>query len=209
MSFDPLNWGDILDNNGNTVAPISAAPNQLLFPPSPDSSVSLSPIQLPPRNSFDEFFPGSSEEPLFDPQIDAKPVGYPSPASPLAKVEDSDDSASPSQQVTTPPMLIRRRGPGRPSKAQLAAMGIENRPSGRSLITMRRQIHNDSAMRSRAKFNTVLEELWNVVPRGERQIAISSSDPSRQICRAEKMEIVIAYVRRLQKNVKIQGKCMH
>jgi len=106
-----------------------------------------------------------------------------------------------SQQKSVPP---RRRGPGRPSKAQLAAEGYDGgrRPSGRTLVTARRQIHNDSAMRSRAKFNSVLDELWNEVPEGERQKATMGMDPSRQISRAERVEIVIMYLRKLQRKVK-------
>ena len=50
-------------------------------------------------------------------------------------------------------------------------------------------------MRSRARFNSVLDELWNEVPERERTV----TDPSRQLCRAEKIEIVISYVRKLQK----------
>jgi len=106
-----------------------------------------------------------------------------------------------SQPKSVPP---RRRGPGRPSKAQLAAEGLEGgrRPSGRTLVTARRQVHNDSAMRSRAKFNCVLDELWNEIPEAERQKATMGMDPSRQVPRAERVEIVIIYLRKLQRMVK-------
>jgi len=102
---------------------------------------------------------------------------------------------------TVPP---RRRGPGRPSKAQLAAEGFggSRRASGRNLVTARRQIHNDSAMRSRAKFNCVLDELWNEVPELEKQKATMGMDPSRQVSRADRVEIVIMYMRKLQRKVK-------
>ena len=35
-------------------------------------------------------------------------------------------------------------------------------------ITIRREFHNNSATRSRAKFNSALDELWNEVPEDER-----------------------------------------
>jgi len=61
---------------------------------------------------------------------------------------------------------------------------------------MRRKVHNDSAMRSRNRFNVVLDELWNEVPERERP-----SDPCRPICRAERIEIVIAHIRKLKKTL--------
>jgi hypothetical protein len=114
--------------------------------------------------------------------------------SPIHHQVESVQSPSLSQIDSIEPP-IRRRGPGRPSKAQLAREKQEGRQSTKNVVTMRRVIHNDSAMRSRARFNTVLDELWNEVPERERMVA----DPSRQLCRAEKIEIVISYVRKLQK----------
>ena len=113
--------------------------------------------------------------------------------SPIVNKIESPQSPSHPQMDSIGP-IIRRRGPGRPSKAQLAREKAEGKPSTKNVITMRRVIHNDSAMRSRARFNSVLDELWNEVPEKERMV-----DTSRQLCRAEKIEIVISYVRKLQK----------
>ena len=113
--------------------------------------------------------------------------------SPIANKVESPQSSIHHQVESTVPS-IPRRGPGRPSKAQLAREKAEGKPSAKNVITMRRVIHNDSAMRSRARFNTVLDELWNEIPEKERM-----ADSSRQLCRAEKIEIIISYVRKLQK----------
>jgi len=116
---------------------------------------------------------------------------YPSPSASSSSHSESNDTPSPS------PPMVPRRGPGHPSKASLAAIG--KRPTGRSLVTIRRQVHNNSAMRSRAKFNTILEELWELIPSTEKMQAISKADPARQLCRAEKMEIAISYLKKLQR----------
>jgi hypothetical protein len=218
-SFYPLSdidWDDILDASNNS-APVVARPESLaVFPPSPISTVStLSPVQYPTQ-SFDEFFFPPIEESPIRVQNDVEqsiPPEYPSPtfsqsvemATPIKEEVRSPESLMDRTSVTIPP---RRRGPGRPSKAQLAAIG-GHKPTGRSLITMRRQIHNDSAMRSRTKFNCMLDELWDVVPKAEREKSISPSDPARQICRAEKMEIVIEYLKKLQRSCKAQGKFVY
>jgi len=108
------------------------------------------------------------------------------------------------KQLTPPPSPpIRRRGPGRPSKAQTAAQYPNNkRPTGHSAVKLRRQMHNDSAMRSRARLNNTLEELWNIIPKHERilddSIAESDFDDNREVCRAVKVEVAIAYLKKLQ-----------
>jgi hypothetical protein len=107
------------------------------------------------------------------------------------------------QQPIAPPKVttsVRRRGPGRPTKAQAAAnYSNTKRPTGHSAVKVRRQMHNDSAMRSRARLNKALEDLWTVIPAQERtaQVMIGADD-SREVCRAVKVEVAIAYLRKLQ-----------
>jgi hypothetical protein len=138
------------------------------------------------------------------PPFDFIQVEYPQPAKPTpSNQEEETPGVKRSDSIPSPPPTIpvRRRGPGRPCKAQLAAMqSDEKRPTGRALVTMRRQIHNDSAMRSRARFNSVLDELWNEVSEEERSKALSKADPTRQLSRAEKIEVVISYLRKLRKD---------
>src|SRR5204862_5857229 len=94
---------------------------------------------------------------------------------------------------------VRRRGPGRPSKAQSAAHFPNKRPTGHSAVKLRRQMHNDSAMRSRARLNKALEELWTVIPNQERILQPEISvDDNREVCRAVKVEVAINYLKKLQ-----------
>ena len=104
------------------------------------------------------------------------------------------------QQTQEAPSPHRRRGPGRPKKGEQ-----RTKTSGKSSSrTYRREVHNDSAMRSRAKFNGALAALWNEVP--ERvQLEALGEDISRQIPRAEKVEIVISYIRSLETVLDIQS----
>lgn len=103
--------------------------------------------------------------------------------------------------------LHARRRPGRPTKSQLAVQSSDRkRPAGRSLVTARRQTHNDSAMRSRARLNTALDNLWNTIPTVQRVRPMSESGldfhPVRDISRADKVEIAVSYMRKLQKHLK-------
>jgi hypothetical protein len=108
------------------------------------------------------------------------------------------------KQLTPPPSPpVRRRGPGRPSKAQSAAQFPNNkRPTGHSAVRFRRQMHNDSAMRSRARLNNTLEKLWNIIPKHERVVQPGMGDgdldDGREVCRAVKVEVAIAYLIKLQ-----------
>ena len=99
-----------------------------------------------------------------------------------------------------PPPTVRRRGPGRPSKAQSAAHFPNNkRPTGHSAVKLRRQMHNDSAMRSRARLNKALEELWTAIPNQERNLQPEIVvDDNREVCRAVKVEVAINYLKKLQ-----------
>ena len=72
------------------------------------------------------------------------------------------------------------------------------------LTTIKRQGHNDSAMRSRARFNTVLDELWEDSPRMRTitSVILGKADPSRSLHRADRIEIVIFYLRKLRKSAR-------
>lgn len=108
------------------------------------------------------------------------------------------------KKLTPPPSPpVRRRGPGRPSKAQSASL-VQNskRVTGHSAVRLRRQMHCDSAMRSRARLNNLLEELWNAIPRQERLQRLSDEhrelDDNGKVCRAIKVEVAIGYLKTLQ-----------
>src|SRR5271169_3222648 len=97
-------------------------------------------------------------------------------------------SIPPGEQLTPPPSPPhRRRGPGRPSKVNPATQLPPKRPTGHNAVKLRRQMHNDSAMRSRARLNKALEELWTVIPSQERNVQPEGSvDDNREVCRAVK-----------------------
>ena len=202
-SAEDFDWQELFGESPTYAAlPMSYPPEQFTFPPSPHYTDKNSPVQA--SLHFDDYpsiappVPMSVSQPMavHSPSTDGA-IGYPSPTT-----SNSSYAPSPAPEIKVelpaniPP---RRRGPGRPSKAQLAAEGIHGK-RGRSSITLRREIHNDSAMRSRARFNTVLDQLWAVLPEKERA-EIPNSDMSRTVCRAEKIEIVIAYIRKLQDEV--------
>jgi len=114
---------------------------------------------------------------------------------PEAKPPPSKQSITP-QKVSPGP---RRRGPGRPTKAQAAAnYPNSKRPTGHSAVKLRRQMHNDSAMRSRARLNKALEELWSAVPPPERTVEPGGGGDNSVVCRALRVEIAIAYLKKLQ-----------
>ena len=199
-SFDSvINWEAF--PNPNIGFPPSIT-SQSTFPPSPAQEID------DPQITLADFLRQAANNQIIDPILSCN--NYPSPLSstssdPNTEHPDSDVQSPIINQIKSPQRpvqhknestepIIRRRGPGRPSKAQLAREKAEGKLSPKNVVTMRRVIHNDSAMRSRARFNTVLEELWNEVPEKERTV-----DSSRQLCRAEKIEMVISYVRKLQK----------
>jgi hypothetical protein len=201
-SFTPtdFDWVDILGNfpkaNYN-VDPLS--PLFPLSPPSSSSDVTAVEVDGIPAD-FPDFFP----QPVVRQSlvINANFLGSTGTASSPTDSENPTDSptrkSSPDDRPDTLPSEPPRRGRGRPSKAQLAQNPGSKHVSGRSSVIIRRRFHNDSATRSRAKFNTALEELWNEVPESRR--ILSAKDPL-QVSRAEKIEIIISYIRSLRECV--------
>jgi hypothetical protein len=61
----------------------------------------------------------------------------------------------------------------------------------------RRQMHNDSAMRSRARLNKALEELWAAIPNQEKNLKPEGGVVNR-VSRAVIVEVAIKYLRKLQ-----------
>ena len=109
-------------------------------------------------------------------------------------------SAVADESSLAPASPVRRRGPGRPSKAQSSTQSsTSKRPTGHSAVKLRRQMHNDSAMRSRARLNKALEELWKVIPAQQKICqADNHGDDNKEVCRAVKVEVAIDYLKKLQ-----------
>jgi hypothetical protein len=216
-----LDWDPLQDEYMQFSTPI-IQPNQV-FPPSPVTSRdSQSPqmedlsleeyIRRAGKQDLDLFTTLSNETatatlPLNSPSLPYSTCTSPSetikpePLTPTSQKAELQTPLSFTDGSALPP---RRRGPGRPSKAQQLLEG--KKPSARVLMTMRRQFHNDSATRSRARFNNCLIELWNEVPESEKtHLSVGNDDPGRQVCRAEKIETVISYLRKLQRTLQIHG----
>jgi len=109
-------------------------------------------------------------------------------------------SAVADESSLAPASPVRRRGPGRPSKTQSSAQSSNiKRPTGHSAVKLRRQMHNDSAMRSRARLNKALDDLWKVIPTQHKICqADNYGDDNKEVCRAVKVEVAIGYLKKLQ-----------
>jgi len=67
---------------------------------------------------------------------------------------------------------------------------------------VRKRLHNDSASRSRARFASALERLWSEIPEREREERVRELDACRPLSRAEKVEIAVEYLRKLELRVR-------
>ena len=106
-------------------------------------------------------------------------------------------------QRTASQSPIFQRGRGRPIKKSQDGVPISVKSSNvkpasnRSGVVMRREYHNDSAMRSREKFNSALDELWQEMPETVRSQASGQFAP-RKLSRADKVEVAISYIRNVR-----------
>ena len=198
-SAEDFDWKELFgDTSPYAGMPMSYPPEQFTVPLSPVLTDKQSPLK--PSVQFDDHVtrPPMVSLPI-TPQIAMRSPStefIPSPATSNSSYRPSPKIKVEQQLFAPSNPLPRRRGPGRPSKAQLALEGTQ-RKRGRLSVTLRREIHNDSAMRSRAKFNNALENLWNELPE-HIQLEALGRDLCRQIPRAEKVEIMISYIRKLE-----------
>lgn len=188
-----FDWANYIDNTHTATYDTDS-----IFPPSPSDSC-FSNRAINSKEIITEFgdvlIPTianrSSMTPLFQ---TSNPTSSPLDHSPSPCMMTSPAKQMPSPP---PPTLCRRR-PGRPPKSQIAMQSFGgNRPDSHSQITIRRKTHNDSVMRSRTKFNTALDELWEEVPE-QMRLEMLGANHIRQISRAEKVEIITSYFRKLK-----------
>lgn len=126
----------------------------------------------------------------FDPCITLLPSNpqsavHPSP-SPIA-------FSSPNESDTEADIIeVKARGRGRPIGPKR-----EKLPSEKGVQKVR---HNASASKSRARFSAALDNLWHQVPERKRSsiLATRTTDLSKPLSRAEKVEIVLDYMKGLQ-----------
>ena len=141
-------------------------------------------------NSFAQCYQGTTATGGNNSNYFPRPQSYPSSTHP----------STINAEMNTRSPLVHRRGPGRPRKAPNSALFPTNkRPTGHAAVKLRRQLHNDSAMRSRARFHEALEELWNVVPALDKAVQSENGiDDNREVSRAVKVEVAINYLKKLQ-----------
>lgn len=83
-----------------------------------------------------------------------------------------------------------RRGPGRPKK---------NDSKSQAIKAMKKQSHNLSASQSRRRLNSVINELWNLLPDSEK--SSKRGRKQHKVTRTEKIEEVILYIKYLQEEL--------
>jgi hypothetical protein len=108
-------------------------------------------------------------------------------------------------EVFNPAALPLARGrPGRPIKKQRSSNS--KRLPKHAITKHRRKMHNDSAVRSRARLNNVLETLWTIIPKHERILRSGLLDGEGEeglgLTRAVKVEVALDYMNRLQMQVR-------
>jgi hypothetical protein len=114
--------------------------------------------------------------------------------------------ASPSQterpvtpeRLRSPPSLTVRRS-GRLSKKASQSRGARGH-TGPLGLKLRRKIHDNFRLRPRPRLHERVDDLWKVIPKEEKdlQVGAGSSDDGREPCRADKVVVAIAYIRKLQ-----------
>lgn len=192
-----IDWDDVLVSPVSTDQFsdfLSTAAGSVTSPPS-----SISSFPSPKANPLGDF--------LKETQLsDFTPIQYqPSTFTPTSIPPDPSAQApvpasklgspfTPVERASTKPHIqfphSNKRGPGRPS--------INKPPTER---VVRKRLHNDSASRSRARFSSALEKLWSKIPERERMERIKELDPSRPLSRAEKVEIAVGYLRKLEEKL--------
>ena len=102
----------------------------------------------------------------------------------------------------SPPPPHRRR-PGRPRKSQIdTQFSINKYSTNIASNKLRRQMHNDSATRSRTRLNKALDKLWKVVLEQAKTFHPECQiDNKRDVSRAVKVEVAIAHLQRLQAGI--------
>ena len=182
--FKPVefDWGDIFDNSVDHATHLR--PTLSSSPQSTSSDITID-------NNLAEFSLQAEQSPTVFNEFDG---AIPTPP---ATARDSHTVAL-SPFDSPPNQALYHRRPGRPSKAQLSV-----ECSGKRLYshTVRREIHNDSAMRSRARLNKSFDALWKEVPEKKKRIQVREKDTVRQLSRAEKVEIILSYIQDLKTKV--------
>jgi hypothetical protein len=197
---------------------IKEASSSLLVPVGPDfdsESLSFSPPQteftFPKGFSTDSEFFGDTGCKINVPSLGTEHWIKPNSQQLTKFMKDVGDRRSRSERSPSPnegPVKTKevsrihsqtafRRRRGRPRRGE---GGLPN--SSYSVTKLRRQIHNDSAMRSRARFNEALEKLWETIPDDEIFQRLGNVAGEHQnVYRADQVEVAMQYIMKLKEMV--------
>jgi len=144
---------------------------------------------------LDEWLAFDTDSSQCDPESDYSsiPVGQASPT-------QSENPVTP-ERVTSPPSSAVRRN-GRLSKKASQSRGARTN-AGRLGLKVLRKAHNKFGLRSRPRLHRRLDDLWKVIPKEEKELQMGpgSSIDGNVLCRADRVVVAIAYIRRLQKRL--------
>lgn len=184
-SASPAYWTASIDDTTFFIDPQLIGAPAPLSPPSPSSSsASVESQEL----DWDIF-------PELSVALEDRELSYTPTFSNSSQQESRSSTPTPHMNFDMPPHRPR----GRPKKSE--GERYDNTTKSRSAISICRQFHNDSAMRSRLKVNTLLDNLWDEVPEWHRVQRLESKF-SLSLSRADKLEVVISYMRIMQAKVR-------
>jgi len=127
--------------------------------------------------------------------------------------DSENDAASTPVSQASPAQLEHPVTPKRLTSPPSPAVGRSSRPSKKSSLTrgarvntsrqdlnFRRKVRNYFGRRRRQRLRDRVDDLWKVIPREEKELRLGSgsSVDGSVLCRADRLLIVVAYIRKLQ-----------
>jgi hypothetical protein len=99
---------------------------------------------------------------------------------------------------------IQRCRPGRPRNVKNIN---QIRNTDTSAVKTRRKKQNESALRSRARLNKALDDLWRIVPEQDQDFYLKNRvDNKMDACRADKLEVVVTHMKSLQAQLRTHSR---
>ena len=142
---------------------------------------------------LDEWLAFDTDSSQCDPESDSAsiPVSQTSPT-------QTENPVTP-ERVTSPPSSAVRRS-GRLSKKESQSRGARVN-AGRLGLKVIRKTNDNFGLRSRPRLHRRLDDLWKVIPKEEKELQMGpgSSIDGNVLCRADRVVVAIAYIRKLQK----------
>jgi len=181
-------WNDI--NDGSTGFS-EQSDCSLIFPFTPPTLLKLSFEQLTLPETFWEQCPLEAETSSLGLTPNRRSPTHDQPEAPRPPPSKPPPPLAPKENAAGNPQSTRR-GPGRPKKHEVKTQVFK---------AMKKQSHNLSASQSRARLNSVIDELWHLLPQGHRLRRAHRGGKKRKVTRTEKIEETIQYIRVLQEEL--------